>query len=234
LIPGSALLANDTDGLNHPLHIGTVANAAQNDVVSPSFGDVTYTDNDPLNGSFDYTASDGGVGSAFAHVTVETQGPGLVQGAQENEILISGDEGDMLFGGGGDDFLFGGGGNDTLFGEAGNDTLVGGAGDDLMFADAGNDIFDYNALSDAGAAGDLILSFRQNGTDQLDLHDLLSTFSGIAPDHSNAFTGGYLLFTTDSVTFDTLVEVDSSGGGNSFQALATVAGVPLTMDDFIL
>jgi VCBS repeat-containing protein len=232
LIPASALLANDTGAPSFPLHVESAANAENNDVVSLSSGDVTYVDNAPLNGSFDYTASDGQVESAFAHVTVVTQTQvGVVQGTAESEILIAGGDDDFLQGFEGNDFLSGGAGNDSLFGDAGCDTLVGGAGDDFLSGDGGSDTFDYNALSDAGTAGDLIFDFQQ-GTDHLDLRDLMSSI-GAPHDNTAAFDNGYVRFTNGSGT--ALVEVDSNGGSDSFVTLATVVtDAPLTQADFIL
>ena len=157
-------------------------------------------------------------------------------GSSGTNTIVGSDGSDRLDGGAGDDFLFGGAGDDTLFGGPGGaldgkNVLVGGAGDDFMVGGGGDDIFDYNALSDAGPAGDLIQLFNQQGTDLLDLHELLISIGAPQPD--SAEFSGYLRL-TDSWG-DSLVEVDSDGGGDSFQVLATVVTeVPLTFDDFIL
>jgi VCBS repeat-containing protein len=169
-------------------------------------------------------------GSAFDDLLIGNNVKNVLDGGAGSDSLFGDAGDDFLFGGAGDDFLFGEAGNDTLVGEAGNDTLVGGAGDDLLFADAGDDIFDYNALSDAGPVGDLIQSFGQQGMDHLDLRGLLSSIG--APHDSTAFSG-FLRTTTDSFG-DTLVEVDSTGGGLSWQPLVTVTGFELTLTDFIL
>jgi Ca2+-binding RTX toxin-like protein len=154
-----------------------------------------------------------------------------VQGTAESEILIAGGDDDFLQGFEGNDFLSGGAGNDRLLGDAGCDTLVGGAGDDFLSGDGGSDTFDYNALSDAGTAGDLIFDFQQ-GTDHLDLRDLMSSI-GAPHDNTAAFDNGYVRFTNGSGT--ALVEVDSNGGSDSFVTLATVVtDAPLTQADFIL
>jgi len=164
-------------------------------------------------------------------------------GAGGNDLLF-GDDGDNTLGFDtfpfvetGNDLLVGRGGNDTLRGGPGNDVLIGGAGNDTLTGGADSDIFDYNALSDRGTTGDTITDF-QTGTDDLDLHDLLVTF-GIPGGTGNAFDGGYLQFIDDpGPGTNTLVQVDSDGGGNSFVTLATVNGVlldPITnAGDFIL
>ena len=98
-------------------------------------------------------------------------------------------------------------------------TLVGGAG---------SDTFDYNLITDAGTTGDTITGFTKGaGADVLDIADLLDTFAGY--DGTNAFTGGYVQFSVSGV--NTLVKVDSDGGGDDYQTLVTITDVPLTEGD---
>ncbi|QOL49120.1 cadherin domain-containing protein [Massilia litorea] len=130
----------------------------------------------------------------------------------------------------GDQLQYGGSGDDVLAGGAGSDILVGGAGDDLLTGGLGNDTFDFNLASDAGAAGDVVGDFSKSGTngaDVLDLHDLLQGFAGY--DGTNAFTGGYLKFSSDGA--NTVVQVDSNGGGDSFVTLVTLNNVLITEAD---
>jgi Ca2+-binding RTX toxin-like protein len=135
-----------------------------------------------------------------------------------------------LNGGAGDDSLTAGAGNDVLDGGAGNDLLVGGAGSDTLTGGAGNDTFDYNTLGD-GSSGERITDFSKsglNGIDVLNLHELLLGFAGY--NGSNAFSGGYLRFDTSSGT-NTIVSVDSNGGGDAFSPLVTLTGVLLSQAD---
>jgi hypothetical protein len=92
-------------------------------------------------------------------------------------------------------------------------------------------MFDFDALVDAG---DIIVDFSKAEGDVLDLHDLLGTFAGY--DGTNAFTGGYLQF--EQSGSDTLVWVDSDGGGSSLESLlTTLNSVQLNstdIDHFIL
>jgi hypothetical protein len=130
----------------------------------------------------------------------------------------------------GDQLQYGTSGDDLLSGGAGNDILIGGAGDDVLAGGLGNDTFDYNLLTDHGAAGDVVTDFSKsgaNGTDVLDLHDLLQGFAGY--DGTNAFTGGYLQFTAAGE--NTVVQVDSNGGGDSFVTLVTLNNVLLVPSD---
>ena len=125
----------------------------------------------------------------------------------------------VLLGGAGADSLIGGAGGDTLGGNGGNDTLTGGAGSDL---------FDYNALGDRGTTGDRITDFATGaGGDVLDLRDILGSFAGY--DGTNAISGGYLRFAASGA--NTLVQVDSDGGGNGFVTLATLNSVAMTAAD---
>ncbi len=290
LIPASALLANDTDSQGDPLHIGTVTSPA-----GIESGDVIYVA-DSTSGSFDYTASDGSVGSAPATVNVYVTPAMDVDGnllpllgeeftqlgeaSVRKDILIAGDDGyflegyggddflfagyeidpqqpdnpgtgvlfgdagnDTLIGGDGDDFLFGGNeidpvehpenpGADILFGDAGNDTLVGGDGNDDLEGGAGADIFQYNAIADAGTAGDTIRDFNTLDGDKLDLQNLLVGYT-----FDTAVNGGYLIIDEDSLAGAIVVQVDidGSGGPDSAITLATLNGVTaIGAGDFIL
>jgi len=110
--------------------------------------------------------------------------------------------------------------NNSLSGSSGNDTIVGGGGSDLLSGGRGRDVFDYNALADAGASGDVISGFaRGSSGDILDLSDLLDGLAGY--DGTNAFSGGYLQFA------GSLVQVDANGGGDGFTTLVTLSGVTL-------
>jgi Ca2+-binding RTX toxin-like protein len=126
----------------------------------------------------------------------------------------------------------GGKGADTLTGGAGNDTLTGGGGADILSGGRGNDTFAYKLASD-GAAGERITDFTKSGaagTDVLNLHDMLLTFTGY--NGSNAFSGGYLRFDTSSGT-DTVVRIDTNGGANSLATLVTLTGVLLQQTDTV-
>ncbi len=134
-------------------------------------------------------------------------------------LLLLGDNSTGLANDNAANTLAGGGGNDQLVGLGGNDSLTGGGG---------SDTFVYQALSDGGTTGDVITDFTKTEGDVLNLSDLLQTFSGY--DGTNAFTGGYLQFDTSS-NVNTLVQVDSDGGGNSFVTMATLQNVLLQQTD---
>ena len=155
-----------------------------------------------------------------------------VNGAAEldGHLMLTGGAGkDALTGGGGNDILSGGDGNDTLTGGNGNDVLRGGAGLDQLVGGAGSDTFDYDAITDNGGTGETIAGFTKGaGGDKLDISDLLDGLPGY--DGTNAFSGGYVQF-ADSGTGNTIVKIDSDGGGDSYQTLVTITGVLLTEAD---
>ena len=70
------------------------------------------------------------------------------------------------------------------------------------------------------------------GGDVLNLHDLLTSVN--APHDSTAFSGGFLQFFDSNGAAaggDTLVQVDSNGGGDSFLTLATLSNQLLAQAD---
>lgn len=97
-----------------------------------------------------------------------TEGPDLLRGGGENNLLsgLGGD--DTLFGGGGNDTANGGAGDDILYGDHGDDLLYGGAGDDVLRGGAGGD-FLYGGPGDdlmRGREGDDFL-YGGDGVDTL-------------------------------------------------------------------
>jgi len=148
-----------------------------------------------------------------------------------------------LYGGAGDDSIFGGDGNDVIDGGSGNDVIAGGEGADILVgsgdssyiggptATSGNDLFVYTALADAG---DTIYGFdpRAGDSDGIDLRPL---FDALGYTGTAARADGWLTVTTGDTPGDSVVWIDSDGGGNSYVPLITVAGVaPAALTDAFL
>jgi choice-of-anchor C domain-containing protein len=90
------------------------------------------------------------------------------------------------------------------------------------------------ALDEVVAVSNKVISDFTTGAggDVLDLHDLLTSVS--APHDVTSFTGGFLKFLDSNGAADggdTLVQVDSNGGGDSFVTLATLTGQLLAQTD---
>lgn len=115
------------------------------------------------------------------------------------------------------DRLLGGNGIDAISGGAGRDYIWGGVGSDTLSGGAGRDRFVY---LDAKEAGDVILDFAA-GPDG-DVIDLaaMAFRNGWQGD---LFKGGYVRFVQSGS--DTLVQVDSNGGADSFTTFATLSNV---------
>ena len=200
-IPVWALLANDANVNGNPVGIVSLGGTSNGDMVSFSGGNIAFTDADEFAASsFTYVANYGSSSGNPVTVNVSQDVDGVIDGTAGNDILIG-----------------------ARYESA---TFVGNEGDDIMFGGHYSDTFDFNALTDRGTTGDVIVGF-QKGLDNLDLHDLMATLNGY--DGSNAFSGGYLQFAQSGN--DTLVLVDGNGGGDSFETLATVVGVHLDSTD---
>ncbi|MGQ3892588.1 beta strand repeat-containing protein [Legionella sp. CNM-4043-24] len=126
--------------------------------------------------------------------------------------------------------IVGGSGNDTLTGNTANNIISGGAGDDTLTGGAGSDTFDYNALTDRGTGNEIISGFTVGaGGDRLDLHDLLTTFSGY--NGSNAFSAGYVSFQASGGNTIVRVDADGSAGAGAAVTLVTLSNVTLLATD---
>jgi Ca2+-binding RTX toxin-like protein len=135
-----------------------------------------------------------------------------------------------------------GSGNDTLNGGKGNDVLVGGKGNDTLIGGAGDDIFlwkDGDQGTTSTPAKDTITDFGLNsgdvnGTDKLDLSDLLQG------EHANVVNGtvtgdltGYLFLSSSISGNDTIININTQGNlntstGGNFNQQITLKDVSLS------
>ena len=146
---------------------------------------------------------------------------------------------DVLLGRGGNDRMDGGSGTDLLNGGAGNDVLAGSSGNDRMTGGSGNDRFDFNSISDSGAASgarDLIVDFRRG--DKVDLAGIDAN-SGASGNQSfrivSGFTGSAGELTREKLGAGFLVSGDVDGDGNAdFAIQVNTALSVLQASDFKL
>ena len=103
--------------------------------------------------------------------------------------------------------LRGGDGNDTLVSMGGTETLTGGAGADLFR-------FDRMPVN-AAKITDFV-----DGADQIDLGNLLATYTGTNPE-----ADGWVKFTVDAGGTNVMVDIDGPTGSAAFVTVAKLAGV---------
>ena len=99
-------------------------------------------------------------------------------------------------------------------GDSGDDIISGGAGSDTLYGGGGADTFIFEAAS-AFSDVDTIEDFVYGQGDTLDISDLISGFSGNVSEYVQLVNSGS----------DTLVQVDSNGGADSFQTIAELSNV---------
>jgi Ca2+-binding RTX toxin-like protein len=215
LIPAFALLANDTDAENNTLSIGTVSNPAAGDTVAITSGDVTYTDQNPLDGSFQYTAFDGTSNSAAASVTVDTQTGTTITGTAANEILIGTAQADTLIGGQGNDILIGNAGNDTYVFSLndGNDMILDATGANDKIQINGTPITSLNFLNDG--SGNLVIDVNNTHV------TVMGHYTGTGVEQI-AFTSGGTVYgySLGTATYN----ISTSASGSSGNTSDVVAG----------
>ncbi|WCL54662.1 DUF4114 domain-containing protein [Gimibacter soli] len=78
----------------------------------------------------------------------------VIQGTDNQDMLVGGNDAEEIHGAGGGDMVVGGGGNDTIYGEGGADHLNGDAGDDVIVGGEGADMLNGGDGSDVLFAGD--------------------------------------------------------------------------------
>uniref|UniRef100_UPI000E651E1B calcium-binding protein n=1 Tax=Dongia deserti TaxID=2268030 RepID=UPI000E651E1B len=145
-------------------------------------------------------------------LVIGTAGGDLLTGGA-GSLGLNGD--DVLVGLAGDDSLGGGSGNDLLLGGDGSDTLTGGTGIDVLAGGRGGDTYVLKAGDNTVANADLILDYSYAEGDKIDLSDLLDANF----DPGDDLTGFVRLQQSGS---DIVVQVDTDGGGDGFQTVATL------------
>jgi Ca2+-binding RTX toxin-like protein len=149
-------------------------------------------------------------------------GEDQLEGGAGRDALTGGADVDELRGSRGADVLEGNRGADALDGGAGDDLLIGGFGNDSLTGGAGADVFRYTA-ADQGI--DTIADLGVE--DVIDIAEALSGFENGVSDVDDfvAVVGGGA---------DAILQVDSDGGSDRFEALAVITGgAGTSVDDLI-
>jgi hypothetical protein len=141
---------------------------------------------------------------------VGTSGADNIVGGAGDNALAGNAGNDTISGGDGNDYVYGGGGNDTLSGGIGNDVLEGGTGADNLTGNAGNDVFVLSTAAITAGQVDTITDYGT--TDIVDIREILNVAGTVDP-----IADGYLRVTTTG-----LVQVDLTGGANSWQTVANI------------
>lgn len=141
-------------------------------------------------------------------------GPNIITGTTGNDILNGTAD---------DDIISGLAGDDDLFGNAGNDVLIGGAGSDDLFGGADADVFTLTT-DDLGAGLDRFQDFSILEGDTIDLSDLLAAFNPL----TDAITDFVRITNAGS---NSLIAVDTDGGGDAFTNAALVINVTGLTDE---
>jgi Ca2+-binding RTX toxin-like protein len=122
--------------------------------------------------------------------------------------------------------LYGSADADYLNGNDQNNLLAGGGGNDILVGGDGRDIFVFD--KDDGGGVDTILDFDKTATtgDVLDVSDLLVGYVDGGSDPLD-------FVKAETVDGNTIVSVDSNGGGDSFVAVAILQGVDVTINSLL-
>lgn len=157
-------------------------------------------------------------------------GDDILRGNYENDVVIGGAGNDDLKGHNGNDILLGddvrytpdgidaaglSGGDDTLDGGNGDDILIGGAGNDTLTGGNGADTFQF---LEADNGLDTIKDFKTSQGDKIDIAAVLEDYDPVTDILSQ-----FVEVTQQGK--NTVISVDSDGGGDNFAALAVLESV---------
>lgn len=110
--------------------------------------------------------------------------------------------------------LYGNGGDDVLYGLDGDDVLYGGSGIDFLYGGNGADTFVFDDIPDI----DYVQDFNSAEGDAIDLSDVLFGY-----DPLTEAINDFVQVTSNGT--DTVIAVDTDGGGDNFTDIAVLHGV---------
>lgn len=170
--------------------------------------DVIYGDVGQAPESVNYVGDDFLYGQA---------GNDWIEGNKGNDTIDGGADNDILLGQEGNDIIYGGDGRDYLIGDFGSDLLNGGLGMDDLYGGVGEaDTFQWTEID--MTAEDNVMDFNAAEGDKLDIANILSGF-----DAQTSAISDFVQIT--EVGSNSLLKVDSDGGGDNFTTIATIYGL---------
>ncbi|NCQ67570.1 MAG: type I secretion C-terminal target domain-containing protein, partial [Alphaproteobacteria bacterium] len=232
--PGIADIIAEPDDLSAAL-VGTITAEAgvdtltgniENDII---FGDIVNTEWLPDGSSlWNYNDVISHLTTTLGHApsTEEIYAEFLANHLKYAEERAGGvGKADIINGGDGDDIIHGQGGNDTINGGDGDDIIFGGTGADTLTGGAGNDTFGFR-LFDIGTGVDTITDFQSvedaNGTDQLDLSELLIDAGYDIESHDLA---DFIEILTDGTDATVSFNAEGNGSSGTYVEIAVLAGI---------
>jgi len=136
---------------------------------------------------------------AFDYIINGTNNDDIILGRDGKQTLIGGNGKDFIDGGSGDDSINGGDGDDTVIGGiSGNDKIDGGYGNDQLFGGNGDDI-----LNGGGGSGNDVL----NGGTGIDTASYLNVTSGVTVDLNKTTAQN-----TVGAGYDTITNIENISG----------------------
>jgi VCBS repeat-containing protein len=223
-IPAWALAANDTDpDTTDHVSLNSVLSSAGGNAVQ--FGDVFFTDDSTLGGSFTYNSTDGiAVSSNAATATI-------INNATTATALTATGGDNILIATNGSETLTGGSGNDILIGNSGAHVMTGGGGNDtfafLQTTDGPATITDFNNTTEHDRIAVSASGFGGGLTANMDVTSLFETSA------DNQFLGNGAEFHFDNANQTLYYSADGTTGSEI--ALAQLqAGVTLHAHDILI
>ncbi len=190
----------------------SVTGGGGHDTINLSFAEFTSTKIDLRAGTV--ATVHGGVPGNFPVAgildAIGSDGPDVVAGDRQDNLLFGILGADVIKGRGGNDKLKGGAGKDVLRGGAGNDRLVGQKGHDKLFGNAGADKFVFRG----GDGHDVVKDFSEADNDHLLLNASLGVTSAADALAHATDNGTDIVFSFD--TGDVLILQGLGGNGTAF------------------
>jgi Ca2+-binding RTX toxin-like protein len=171
-------------------------------------------------------------GSGLADYITGSSVDNVLNGGGGSDVISAGAGNDIVSGGSSSDRLYGGSGADLVNGGSGSDEIYGGSGADTLTGGTGYDVFNFTSLADStNTSRDVITDFTLD-VDLLDL-SALNAFEFIGTDSfaSAGYDSGLVRYYWSGD--NTVVQLDSNGGGTADLVFTLRGNLDLIADDFV-